>query len=379
MPDLILGKQLEPELAPSAIAQQRLISQRIGTEKGIDPAAVVRWMGAMQAQDYGQVMWAVGLRTQSSSVLEVEQAIAHRSIVITWLMRGTIHLVFAEDAQWMSQLFGPRLLAAAGTRRQQLEIDQALIDRTKTLFCRALRDGQQLTRAAFMQLLEQAGISPKGQRGYHLLWSLALEGLICFGPRRHHEQTFVLLEEWVPNPRSLSKEEAVAELATRYFTSHGPASLHDFAGWTGLPMAEARRGHEAIKAGLLTEKVAGSTQWLSALTSVVAPSGLPRVCLLPGFDEYFLGYKDRSAVLATEHANHICPGGNGIFKPMLVVDGQIVGTWKPKISEGKVAVAAQLFLPAQVPQAAIEAAAVQYCHFLGLPPGTVTLSEDATD
>ncbi|MDF7814848.1 winged helix DNA-binding domain-containing protein [Hymenobacter sp. YC55] len=323
-------------------------------------------------------MWAVGLRTQASSRLEVEQAIARKSIVLTWLMRGTIHLVSAEDARWMVQLFGPRLLAAASTRRQQLEIDQELLSRVRTLFCGAMQGSQPVPRTELMQLLTQAGISPQGQRGYHLLWSLALEGLICFGPRQDNEQTFVLLEEWLPTLRSLSREEALAELAIRYFTSHGPATLHDFAGWAGLPITEARQGHEAIKGNLLVEKVAGSTQWLSTPTADAAALVPPRVCLLPGFDEYFLGYKDRRAVVATEQLSEICPGGNGIFKPMVVIDGQIVGTWKSTIRKNKMLIKAHLFLPMHVPHAEVEAAAVQYCQFVGVPLEAVILNEGST-
>ncbi|UOQ68626.1 winged helix DNA-binding domain-containing protein [Hymenobacter volaticus] len=371
-------EQPERDTVPFAIAHQRMASQRIGAEKCVDPTAVVRCMGAMQAQDYGQAVWAVGVRTLASSRVEVDQAINDRNILLTWLMRGTIHLVSAEDALWMVQLFGPRLLAAASTRRKQLELDQAVITRTKSLFQEALRGGQPVPRSALMQALTQAGISPQGHRGYHLLWSLALEGFICFGPRQDNEQTFVLLEEWLPTPRNLSREEALAELATRYFTSHGPATLHDFAGWTGLPMAEVRQGHEAIKANLQTEKVAGSTLWWSSSSGLTALAEPPRVCLLPGFDEYLLGYKDRSAVLATEHSSQLCPGANGIFKQMVVVDGQIVGTWKSKPSKTTVEIDVHGFLPVRISHTELERAAAQYCRFLGVSLGAVTLSGKLT-
>lgn len=369
----ILPEEQEPDKALLTIAHQRIVHQRIGAVKCATLAAAVRWMGALQAQDYGQVLWAIGVRTSGSLRTEVEQAIADRSVVLTWLMRGTIHCVSAEDASWMVQLFGPRLLATASTRRKQLEIDQEVINRTGTLFYEALRGGQIVPRSALMQALAQAGINPQGQRGYHLLWSLALEGLICFGPRQGNEQTFVLLEEWVPNPRNLSKGEALAELATRYFCSQGPATLHDFAGWLGLPMVDARQGHEAIKATLLSEKVAGNDLWRSAATYPAASSAPQRVCLLPGFDEYFLGYKDRKAVLATEHLSQICPGTNGIFKPMIVVDGQIAGTWKVKTSTIAATIDVRMFLPVRVSLTEVETAAAQYCRFQKVPLGAVTL------
>ncbi|HEX8427037.1 winged helix DNA-binding domain-containing protein [Hymenobacter sp.] len=357
----------------AAIARQRIQNQLVGAEKGADPAAVVRWMGAMQAQDYGQVVWAVGLRTQVPSRLAVEQAVADKTVVLTWLMRGTIHFASAEDTMWLVKLFGPRLLAAAGTRRKQLELDQGVINQSKALFYEALHGGQPLTRSALMQLLEQAGIRTNGQRGYHLLWSLALEGFLCFGPRQATEQTFVLLEEWVPNARNLSREESLAELAARYFTSHGPATLHDFAGWLGLPVAEARQGLEAIHASLSAEKTAGKTLWMPATPTIASP--IARLYLLPGFDEYFLGYKDRSAVVATEYLHKICPRQNGVFKPMVVVDGQIAGTWSRKINKSSIDFTANFFLQTQVTQQEVTEAAEQYCHFWGLPLGSVTLHE----
>ena len=375
----MLREQPEHDIALAHIAHHRIVSQRIGVEKCADPAAVVCWMGAMQAQDYGQAVWAVGLRTWAPSRLEVEQAITHKSIVLTWLMRGTIHLTPAEDTRWMVQLFGARLLTSASTRRKQLEIDEGILNRTRSLFYEVMRDGQPVARSVLMQVLTQAGIRPQGQRGYHLLWSLALEGLICFGPRQDNEQTFVLVEQWIPNLQSLSKEEALAELATRYFNSHGPATLHDFAGWSGLPLAEVKQGHEAIKGKLLTEKVASSTLWFSAPTGRATPPVPPRICLLPGFDEYFLGYKNRSAVLATEHLIEICPGGNGVFKPMVVVDGQIVGTWKSTISKNKSTVAVRFFLPVRVPFTELEVAAAQYCQFLSVPLEAVTLNGVSAD
>ncbi|WP_210515374.1 winged helix DNA-binding domain-containing protein [Hymenobacter terricola] len=352
------------------IALLRLLNQRIAGAKCTDPAAAVRWMGAVQAQDYGQAMWAVGLRTRVPSLAAVEQALADQQLVLTWPMRGTIHLVPAEDAAWMVQLLAPRILKGEAARLQQLEMDETVIEQSRTAFYEALKGGQRLMRPAMMQVLEQAGISTAGQRGYFLLRYVAQQGHICLGPLQGRQQTFVLLEEWAPNARPLDRDAALAELARRYFASHGPATVHDFANWAGMAVTDARQGLEAVQASLIAEKVESKTYWFSPPETGAAPTAT-NVQLLPGFDEYLLGYKDRQAVLDAGHADKIVPGGNGIFKPMVVVDGQIVGTWKRTLKKGAIDVAVSFFGPVEVPNELVMEAAGQYCDFLSLPLGHV--------
>ncbi|GAB3846960.1 winged helix DNA-binding domain-containing protein [Hymenobacter terrigena] len=361
-------------MTPPEVARLRLLNQRISGSKCPDPVAVVRWMGALQAQDYGQAVWAVGLRTQVPALAAVEQAITDGQLVLTWPMRGTLHLVPAEDAAWMVQLMAPRVLQGLTARLRQLELDAATIERSKTVFYEALSGGRRLTRASMMQALEQAGISTQGQRGYHLLGHTAQLGHICFGPLLERQQTFVLLNEWVPNARKLDRHDGLAELARRYFRSHGPATVHDFANWAGLTLADARQGLEAAQPALAWEKVADKTYWLAAGESVAAPAA-GAVQLLPGFDEYLLGYKDRQAVLAAEHASKVVPGGNGVFKPMVVVDGQIAGTWKRTLKKGAVDVAVSFFGGEAVPQKALAAAARQYADFHALPLGVLQVEQ----
>lgn len=357
----------------TTIAHQRLLSQRLTSAKCERPADVVRWMGAVQAQDYRQATWAIGLRTRLPALAAVEQALATREIVLTWPMRGTLHAVPAEDAAWMLRLLTPRVLKASGRRLQQLELDQATVERSKTIFYEALGGGKCLTRAAMMHLLERAGISTQHQRGYHLLWRAAQGGVICFGPRQAQHQTFVLLDEWVPAPRLLSTEAALAELTSRYFASHGPATLADFATWTGLTLATARQGLEAVQSQLIAEKLTGRTCWRTSTLPDYGIPAAPAVQLLPGFDEYLLGYQDRRDVLAAGQAANIVPGGNGIIKPMIVAEGQITGTWKPVRRRGAVDICVRFFQPVRELPAELQAAAEQHGDFLGLPVGTVTM------
>lgn len=359
------------------IARQRLVNQRIDGEKFARPEEVVRWMGALQAQDYAQSLWAIGLRMQSATVADIEQAIADRKIVRTWPMRGTLHFVPAEDAKWMLRLTAARILAGDKRRLEQLELDAHTIERAKELLHDALEGGKRLTRTEVMRLWEDAGISTKGQRGYHLLWHSAQTGLICLGPIEEKQQTFVLLDEWVPSSRELSRDEALAELAKRYFVSHGPATAPDFAGWAGLTLTDARAGLEEAKSGLVAERIEDLEYVQAAADAPGEKANMPASAhLLPGFDEYLLGYKDRSAVLATEHAPYIVPGGNGVFLPMIVVAGQVAGTWKRTLRKNALDVVLKPFAHVGDAQERVIAAATCYSNFLGVPLSSVLLAGD---
>ncbi|MBC7919852.1 MAG: AlkZ family DNA glycosylase [Ferruginibacter sp.] len=348
------------------IAHYRLLNQRIAGGQFSRPAEVVQWMGAMQAQDYQQVLWAIGLRTNVTRRTDIEQAIAERKIVLTWPMRGTLHFVPAENAKWMLKFLAPRQLAADKLRLKQLELDAKILERCRQLFHHALQGGKRLSRTAMMQLLEAAQINPKGQRGYHILWYVAQEGLVCHGPMQGKEQTFVLLDEWIPDARQLSREDALAELAQCYFASRGPASINDFAGWAGLTLADARAGLESARASLVSKQ--GTKEYW--LTQCAADHQMPDalgVYLLPGFDEYLLGYKDRRDVLAGEHARKIVPGGNGVFLPTIVIDGQVVGTWKRAFRKNTVEVTLTPFMPLGISKTEIAVAVKRFGDFIDLP------------
>jgi hypothetical protein len=348
------------------IAGQRLVNQLIAPATLATPAQVVSRLGAVQAQDYASALWAIGLRAEAATQQSVEQAISNKEIVRTWPMRGTLHLVTAVDIRWLLALLTPRILANAARRHQQLELDEATFVRAKALFVSALEGGCQLTRSQMMDVLEKAGTTTTGQRGYHILWWAAQTGLICFGPRQGKEDTFVLLDEWLPDGRSLNRKESLAELSRRYFTGHGPATLQDFGWWSGLPAADAREGLEMVKAELVSEEINGRTYWFSA--AALPETSLSGVHLLPAFDQYLLGYKERDAVLDPERAAQIVPGGNGVFKPILVVKGQVVGVWKRTIRKTKVMVELMPFAPLSPDQLKLAvAAAERYGRFLDLP------------
>jgi hypothetical protein len=306
------------------IANLRLSAQHIAQADFTTAQDAVAWMGAMQAQDYQGALWAIALRTSNLTRNDVEQAITDRKIVRTWPMRGTLHFLAAQDVRWMVDLLAPRVIAAAAGRRKQLEITDEVLIKSREIIIGALEGGNCLTRAGLCAILDRHGIATAGQRGIHILHHLAEMGLLCFGPHEGKQPTFVLIDEWLPPTKPKQREEALSELARRYFISHGPASLKDFAGWANLTMTDAKFGLEQAKSSLLSETVQTIEYWFSP---TIAPAG-NSTFLLPGFDEYMLGYKDRTAALLAEHSNQIVPGGNGMFISTLVINGQVTGTWK---------------------------------------------------
>lgn len=359
----------------TALAEQRLCGQRIAANKLEQPEEVVRWMGAMQAQDYAQAVWAVGLRTRSATLADVEISLADKRIVRTWPMRGTIHFVLPEDAKWMLPLSASRMLAADRRRQEQLDLNVSILERGCQIFYDALKGGGQLTRPEMLTLLQSAGISTDGQRGYHILWYAAQTGLICIGPMQEKQQTFLLLDELVPNGRTFTREEGLARLALRYYTGHGPATIHDFAWWAGLPVGEARSATQAVRQDLITEAVDGKTYWRSASAEGrLSPVVEEHFHLLPGFDEYLLGYTNREAVLRKEDAQRIVPGGNGVFKPMLVVSGQVAGSWKRILKKNEVSLVLEPFNPMTVPEESVNRAALLYSRFVGMPLSGVQIT-----
>lgn len=353
------------------IAHHRLHYQRIAPEKHESPGQVVSWFGGMQAQDYAGVKWAIGLRCRDATKITIERAIANRTIVRTWLMRGTLHVATASDVRWLLDLLAPRLIANSDRRYRQLELDDATFAGSYETLTTALQGGKQLTRAEIMLAWEEAGISTAGQRGYHILRRAGLEGLICFGPMQDKEETFVLLDEWAPHGKSMERDEALAELAGRYFRSHGPATLKDFVWWSGLKVADARTGLRIAKTQLRQETIEGQTYWTPQSDSIPKEPS-PTIYLLPAYDEYFLGYKTRGAILDAKY-DEKAVSSYGVFRPMIVLDGQIVGVWKQSREKDSVTITPTLFDSlTKAENQALLAAANRYGAFLGL---SVTLAQ----
>ncbi|KOX13458.1 hypothetical protein ADK66_04505 [Micromonospora sp. NRRL B-16802] len=341
-------------------------------------AAVVEWFGAMQAQDLASGLWSLGARLPGRSMADVQAALERREALRTWPMRGTVHLVPPADARWMLELTGVRSLAGLATRRARLGLTDDDAERAVDVLGAALAGGGRLTRAQCLATLRAAGVATDGQRGYHLLWYSSVRGVTCVAPNVGTEQTFALLDEWAPAPRRPERDEALAMLAHRYVRGHGPVTAREFAGWSGLTLTDARRGLAAAE-GLGTVRVDGEPMHVdaalvdAALAGPVAAdeagSSLDDVLVLPGFDEYLLGYRDRTLMLDPAHQPAVVPGNNGIFQATVVRAGRVVGVWKRKIGRTAVTVTIQpLATLDAAARAGVERALGRYADFLGLPP-----------
>ncbi|MEU4426114.1 winged helix DNA-binding domain-containing protein [Actinoplanes sp. NPDC024001] len=340
----------------------RMTSLLLGARTRGDVAGIVDWFGAMQAQDLNSVLWSLGARLPGRTCAEIVAETEDRQVVRTWPMRGTVHLIPSADAHWMLDLTGVRQLTAVHKRWDYLGLDEKQANRAMELLAAALAaGGGRLPRSACLGALTEGGLDVTGQRGYHLLWYASQRSLTAIAPNAGAEQTFVLLDEWVPRRNEPSREEALAILARRYFRSHGPATVKDFAGWTTLTLTDSRAGIAA--AGLAEVDVDGVP--MVADPEVLDAGPVTGWWALPGFDEYLLGYKDRSMMASPEQLAKVVPGGNGVFQSTLVRDGRVMATWKRSL--GKKAVTVTVLPLAEFDLDEARPALERYAAYLGLP------------
>jgi len=315
----------------------RLHSQFIANQPFTTPEKVVDYMGAMQAQDFAGALWSIGLRTKDATIKTVEKAISDRKIVRSWPMRGTLHFVASENLRWMIKLLAPRIIAGSAGRHKQLGLDEPVFLKSLQLLEKALADGQQLMRDEVYELLEQAGISCSQQRGIHIIGHLARLGYICLGSHLGKQATYVWLDNWLPQVAPISKEEALGRLASLYFRSHGPATLKDFVWWTGLKVTEAKEAIQLVRDSFIEKQIEGHTFWMVP-ELLDMKRNKESINLLPGFDEFMLGYTDRRLIMDPKHLPRIVPGNNGMFMSTIVINGRVEGIWKRTITKNKIAV-----------------------------------------
>jgi hypothetical protein len=347
------------------IAIRRLYNQQLEQTSFKLPGEILAWMGAVQGQDYAGAKWSLGLRLSVSSDAGVEQAIDDRAIVRSWALRGTLHFVAAEDLHWLISLVAGGLIRGNARRYRELELDERTLARSNDLLAKALQGGAQRSRPELFSILEQNGISTQGQRGVFMLQRASLEGLICQGVTQRNQPTFFSLDELLPKAKTMERDEALAELARRYFTSRGPATLQDFVWWSGLSSADARAGLDAIQSQFINETRDGQTYWLSSSIPTVQDSPLT-VYLLPGFDEYLLAYKDRSASLDEPRYKRLTPT-NGMLPATMVINGRVVGTWKRIFKKDTAVITPNPFDALNDDEGyAFAAAAKRYGEFMGM-------------
>jgi hypothetical protein len=337
----------------------RLTALGIAGDSAPSPVAAVRRLLALQGQDYAGALWSIGLRSGATAA-EVEAAFGSGEIVRSWPFRSTLHVVAAEDVGWMISLTAEREHRATAGRHRQLGLAAADFARAERVAREHLAGGRRLERRELLTAIDADGLDVSGQRGAHLLVRLAQSGVAVIAGK----DTWTLLGDHVREPRVLDRDAALREIARRYLLARGPATDRDLAWWTGLTLGDVREGLAAVDAEFDRLELGGIV-YRMALGLAEAASG---VHALPGFDEYLLGYTDRSAPLAGRPLSDVVPGSNGMFLPTIVAQGEVVATWKRTIRAAGVDVAVAPFgiLSAAVRRGA-ERAFERYASHLGMP------------
>lgn len=317
----------------SDIRNLRLQNQKLINSSFKDAASVVGWLGAVQSQDFPAAKWALGLRIKNAFDAEIENAFNQGTILRTHVMRPTWHFVLPQDIRWMLELTAPRLKKILASYDRRLELTEKLLSRCKKIFTKALQGGKNLMRSELGDELEKNKIMARTQRLAHILAHTELNAILCSGPRRGKQFTYALLEERVQTPqRKLSRAEALATLAQKYFTSHGPAQVKDFSWWSGLSTKDSNEALAMIKSKVVQESVNGKTYWMANNTNLRTLS--TNAFLLSIYDEYTIAYRDRSDLSNEGYIEKLIRMGNALTA-VIVVDGQVAGTWKRSINKTK--------------------------------------------
>jgi hypothetical protein len=330
------------------LALRRLAAQFLTVPGPATPPDVVRALGAIQAQDYSGAKWAVSQRTGTPTPApdaEIERELTAGSILRTHVLRPTWHFVAPADIRWMLALTAPRVKQAMTSANRELELDATVFKRSNAAIVTALASGAHLTRDEIRPVVARAGIGLiTGRRLGHLMMQAELDALVCSGARKGKQFTYALLDERVPSTPRLDRDEALLELVRRYFTTRGPATPHDFAWWSGLTVADAKRGMQAAGRELEVIEVDGKSYWVHASAPPV-PRATHPAHLLPNYDEFFIGFRDRGAIAQRAGDLTAVTGGNALIPHVVIVDGQLVGAWKRFLEKTSVIVELRPFAP----------------------------------
>ncbi|MGZ5135139.1 MAG: winged helix DNA-binding domain-containing protein [Flavitalea sp.] len=347
------------------IIRYRLFNQQIAETKLSKPGEIVSWMVAMQAQEYAMSKWAIGLRLPGSTDEMVEEAFTGGSILRTHLMRPTWHFVTPNDIRWLLKLTAPRVEAFNAYTYREQGLDAKIFKRSNDIIRKTLEGGKQLTRAELQAALKKKKIIANGIGLSCLMMKAELEGIICSGARRGKQFTYALMDERVPSTKMFTKKEALAELSVRYFSSRGPATVKDFATWSGLSVTEAKDGAATLSSKFIKEKV-NDQEYIFIPAPLNTNNKIQTSFLMPDYDEYGMGYRDRSAIFNTKVDLSKFKNDNPIYNRMIIIDGKIEGTWKRAIKNNRVSIETVPFTSlSKIKQPILEKIIQKYCGFVG--------------
>ncbi len=344
------------------IIQQRVVNQQLIDSRFATAHDLIAWMGAIQAQEYAMARWAIGLRVPGLTNSAIEEAFNRGEILRTHVLRPTWHFVTPEDIRWMLALTAPRINSLNAYMHRQVGLDEKIFKRSNAILAKSLESGRHLTRTELQERLRQKKIAADGHRLSYIMMRAEIEGIICSGPRQGKQFTYALMEHRVKHVKAVSREEALIRLAERYFRSRGPATVHDFANWSGLSLKESRVGAASLSSKFSREQFLGKDHFFAGDTPRF--SGTLPTFLMPEYDEYGMSYKDLGALwtvrpVSTDHAS----------KPRrrycLVIEGRLSGWWQ-KDAGNQTAIAEPAFLRSLIPsqRRAVNRAVEKYNRFI---------------
>ncbi len=349
----------------SEILKFRLYNSGLSDSPFKSAVEAVSHSGAVQAQDFSAAKWALGLRIKNSTGEDIEKAFNDGKILRIHVMRPTWHFVRPEDIRWILELTAPRVKSLLASYNRRLGLDDALFARSNSAIVKALEGHTYLTRQELSAILADTGIVTDVQRLAHIITRAELDGLICSGPRRGKQFTYALLDERVKGSNRLSREQSIAELALRYFTSHGPAQLKDFSWWSGLGEKDAKTGLDRIKSGLNPAILNGKTYWFFPHAEMVPDS--PSAFLLSMYDEYTIAYKDRGDISDERYIERMISMGNALTA-VIILNGRVAGTWHKAMKKNSIEISLNPFRKLDdTERQALESEVDRYGKFVGIP------------
>ncbi|MBM6615523.1 AlkZ family DNA glycosylase [Desemzia sp. RIT804] len=349
-----------------ALLQHRLNNQLLSNVQFETVEETVKWMGAIQGQDYAPGLWAMGMRAPSLTKADIERSLEDIKIVRSWTMRHTIHFVAIEDLHWMVQLSKEKMLQRYKNHmKKEAGLEESILSQSLDVFVKSLEGKKLLSRPAIRETLETAGIDTSKQRLYHLLWHAAQKGLIFIGPTEGKQQTFGLTADWISNVKPLSREEALHKLTVRYLQSHGPATVKDFSWWAGLTQKEATLGFHLAESELFIRDESKTEYWYLPSEQQTNTLVSEKIHLIYSLDELLIGYKDRTASWSREMQSKLDPQRTGYVLPILL-NGEVIGSWKAVVKKENLFMEFTLATSLEIPVDLLNDEAEQYSRFFGL-------------